>query len=108
MTDPHDRPTALFAAGDQVQLTDAKGRHYTVILTPGEDFHTHRGIVAHDSVIGLPEGSVVKATGGNAFLVLRPLLIDYVLTIAISIAAGAVHAPRRPGDLPQRRRPDRP
>lgn len=81
MTDPHDRPTALFAAGDRVQLTDAKGRHYTVILTPGEDFHTHRGIVAHDSVIGLPEGSVVKATGGNAFLVLRPLLIDYVLSM---------------------------
>jgi len=81
VTDPHDRPTALFAAGDRVQLTDAKGRHYTVILTPGEDFHTHRGIVAHDSVIGLPEGSVVKATGGNAFLVLRPLLIDYVLSM---------------------------
>ncbi|NBQ43358.1 MAG: tRNA (adenine-N1)-methyltransferase [Mycobacteriaceae bacterium] len=71
----------MFAAGDRVQLTDAKGRHYTVILTPGEDFHTHRGIVAHDSVIGLPEGSVVKATGGNAFLVLRPLLIDYVLSM---------------------------
>ena len=81
MTDPHDRSTALFAAGDRVQLTDAKGRHYTMVLTPGEEFHTHRGIVAHDAVIGLPEGSVVTATGGNAFLVLRPLLIDYVLSM---------------------------
>lgn len=81
MTDSHDRSTALFAAGDRVQLTDAKGRHYTMVLTPGEEFHTHRGIVAHDAVIGLPEGSVVTATGGNAFLVLRPLLIDYVLSM---------------------------
>ena len=57
-----------FAAGDRVQLTDAKGRHYTMVLTPGAEFHTHRGIVAHDTVIGLPEGSVVKATGGDDFL----------------------------------------
>jgi tRNA (adenine57-N1/adenine58-N1)-methyltransferase len=62
-------------------LTDAKGRHYTMILKPGGEFHTHRGIVAHDSVIGSPEGSVVKATNGDAFLVLRPLLIDYVMSM---------------------------
>lgn len=64
-----------------MQLTDAKGRHYTMVLTAGAEFHTHRGIVAHDSVIGLPEGSVVKASGGDAFLVLRPLLIDYVMSM---------------------------
>jgi tRNA (adenine57-N1/adenine58-N1)-methyltransferase len=67
--------------GDRVQLTDAKGRHYTMILKAGGEFHTHRGIVAHDSVIGSPEGSVVKATNGDAFLVLRPLLIDYVMSM---------------------------
>jgi len=75
------RKTGPFAAGDRVQLTDAKGRHYTVILKPGGEFHTHRGIVAHDSVLGSPEGSVVKASGGDAFLVLRPLLIDYVMSM---------------------------
>ena len=32
-------------------------------------------------MIGLPEGSVVKSTNGDAFLVLRPLLIDYVLSM---------------------------
>ena len=52
-----------------------------MVLTPGEEFHTHRGVIAHDDVIGLPEGSVVKATAGTAFLVLRPLLIDYVLSM---------------------------
>lgn len=75
------RRTGPFAAGDRVQLTDAKGRHYTMILTPGGEFHTHRGIVAHDSAIGAPEGSVVKATNGDAFLVLRPLLVDYVMSM---------------------------
>lgn len=70
-----------FVVGDRVQLTDPKGRHYTMILTPGGEFHTHRGAIAHDTVIGLPEGSVVKSTNGDAFLVLRPLLIDYVLSM---------------------------
>ena len=75
------RRTGHFAVGDRVQLTDAKGRHYTMILKAGGEFHTHRGIVAHDDVIGSPEGSVVKASGGDAFLVLRPLLIDYVMSM---------------------------
>jgi len=64
-----------------VQLTDAKGRHYTMLLTPGGEFHTHRGIIALDAVIGLPEGSVVKSTSGDQFLVLRPLLVDYVMSM---------------------------
>jgi tRNA (adenine57-N1/adenine58-N1)-methyltransferase len=64
-----------------VQLTDPKGRHYTMVLGPGQEFHTHRGAIAHDTVIGQPEGSVVKSTNGDQFLVLRPLLIDYVLSM---------------------------
>lgn len=79
--DSSPRRTGPFAVGDRVQLTDAKGRHYTMVLKTGGEFHTHRGIVAHDSVIGSPEGSVVKATNGDAFLVLRPLLIDYVMSM---------------------------
>jgi tRNA (adenine57-N1/adenine58-N1)-methyltransferase len=73
--------TGPFAVGDRVQLTDAKGRHYTMLLSPGGEFHTHRGAIAHDEVIGLPEGSVVKSTNGDPFLVLRPLLVDYVMSM---------------------------
>jgi tRNA (adenine57-N1/adenine58-N1)-methyltransferase catalytic subunit len=73
--------TGPFADGDRVQLTDAKGRHYTMVLAPGAEFHTHRGAIAHDTVIGLPEGSVVKSTNGDPFLVLRPLLVDYVMSM---------------------------
>ncbi len=73
--------TGPFVVGDRVQLTDARGRHYTMVLSPGAEFHTHRGAIPHDSVIGQPEGSVVKSTNGDPFLVLRPLLIDYVLSM---------------------------
>ena len=52
-----------------------------MVLKPGGEFHTHRGAIAHDTVIGLPEGSVVKSTNGDQFLVLRPLLIDYVMSM---------------------------
>jgi tRNA (adenine57-N1/adenine58-N1)-methyltransferase len=73
--------TGSFVVGDRVQLTDTKGRHYTVLLKPGGEFHTHRGAIAHDSVIGLLEGSVVKSANGEPFLVLRPLLVDYVMSM---------------------------
>jgi tRNA (adenine57-N1/adenine58-N1)-methyltransferase len=75
------RRSGPFEVGDRVQLTDAKGRHYTMLLTPGAEFHTHRGYVSHDAVIGAPEGSVVKSTSGDQFLVLRPLLVDYVMSM---------------------------
>ncbi|MCH9667163.1 MAG: tRNA (adenine-N1)-methyltransferase [Actinomycetia bacterium] len=74
-------PTGPFVVGDRVQLTDAKGRRYTMLLKPGGEFHTHRGVVAFDDVIGQPEGSVVRSTNGDQFLVLRPLLVDYVMSM---------------------------
>jgi len=73
--------TGPFVAGERVQLTDAKGRHYTMTLTPGSEFHTHRGAIAHDALIGLEQGSVVKSGNGALFLVLRPLLVDYVMSM---------------------------
>jgi tRNA (adenine57-N1/adenine58-N1)-methyltransferase len=70
-----------FQPGDRVQLTDPKGRHYTVVLEPGKEYHTHRGAIPHDNLIGQPEGSVVASVGGTNFLALRPLLPDYVLSM---------------------------
>lgn len=73
--------SGIFQAGDRAQFTDAKGRRYTTVLVPGGDFHTHRGAIPHDEVIGLPDGSVVKSANGDPFLVLRPLLVDYVMSM---------------------------
>jgi tRNA (adenine57-N1/adenine58-N1)-methyltransferase len=73
--------TGPFQPGDSVQLSDPKGRLHTVVLEPGRQFHTHRGAVAHDDLIGAPEGSVVTATSGTPYLALRPLLHDFVLSM---------------------------
>ena len=67
--------------GDRVQLTDTKGKLHTVTLEPGKQFHTHKGAIAHDDLLGQPEGVVVTSTGGVAFLALRPLLSDFVLSM---------------------------
>ncbi|MGA2828237.1 MAG: tRNA (adenine-N1)-methyltransferase [Streptosporangiaceae bacterium] len=68
-----------FRAGDLVQLTDPKGRHHTVVLEPGKSFFTHRGSLSHDDLIGQPDGSVVKSSGGTLYVALRPLLADFTL-----------------------------
>jgi tRNA (adenine57-N1/adenine58-N1)-methyltransferase len=70
-----------FAVGDQVQITDPKGRRHTVVLQPGKQFHTHQGALEHDELIGSPEGVVVTSTGGTPYLAFRPLLADFVLSM---------------------------
>ena len=70
-----------FGEGDRVQLTDSKGRKYTVVLEAGATYHTHRGGLAHDDLIGQPEGSLVTSAVGTSYLALRPLLTDYVLSM---------------------------
>ncbi len=67
--------------GDLVQLTDPKGRHHTITLVPGREFHTHKGALAHDAMIGQPEGVVITTLAGVPYLVLRPLLRDFVLSM---------------------------
>ncbi len=67
--------------GDLVQLTDPKGRMHTIELVAGKEFHTHRGVIPHDDLIGRPEGVVVSSAGGTDYLALRPLLADYVLSM---------------------------
>ena len=76
------QPRGPFTAGDQVQLTDTKGRRHLVVLAPGRSFHTHRGGLAHDDLIGRQEGSVVVSSGGTPYVALRPLLSDYTLSMA--------------------------
>ncbi len=70
-----------FAAGDRIQLTDPKGKLYSFTITPGKEWHTHKGWIVHDELIGLPEGSVVATTAGLKFTAFKPLLADYVLTM---------------------------
>lgn len=64
-----------------MQLTDPKGRLHTITLAPGRQFHTHRGHITHDDLIGAPDGSTVTNTTGVEYLALRPLLSDYVMSM---------------------------
>ncbi|VXB41137.1 tRNA (adenine-N1)-methyltransferase [Frigoribacterium sp. 9N] len=75
------RQSGPFVEGDKVQLTGPKGKMNTIVLTPGAVFHTHRGMIAHDDVVGLPDGSVVPSTTGDEYLALRPLLSDFVMSM---------------------------
>ncbi|WP_051477021.1 tRNA (adenine-N1)-methyltransferase [Arthrobacter sp. Br18] len=70
-----------FRAGERVQLTDEKGRMNTVTLTPGGAFHTHKGFLLHDTLIGEPEGTILPNTTGQLYQALRPLLSDFVLSM---------------------------
>ena len=71
----------VFSTGDRVQLTGPKGRLHTITLEPGKQFHTHRGVLEHDALLGLHDGSVVKASNGDTYLALRPLLSDFVMSM---------------------------
>lgn len=70
-----------FDYGDRVQLTDAKGKIHTITLKAGGEWHTHKGWLVHDLIVGLPQGSVVETTAGLKFLAFKPLLGDYVLSM---------------------------
>jgi len=70
-----------FRAGDRVQLTGPRGRLNTITLEPGKVFHTHKGLIEHDAIIGLPDGSVVANNVGIEHLALRPLLNDFVMSM---------------------------
>jgi tRNA (adenine57-N1/adenine58-N1)-methyltransferase len=73
--------SGFFKAGDRIQLTDPKGKLYSFTITPGKEWHTHKGWIVHDELIGLPEGSVVSTTAGLKFTAFIPLLADYVLSM---------------------------
>lgn len=67
------------APGDLVQLIDSKGRRYQAVLSGGKEFHFHSGIVTHDELIGIPEGSTVRSSRRQSYTVVRPTLAEFVL-----------------------------
>ncbi|HLP22965.1 MAG TPA: tRNA (adenine-N1)-methyltransferase [Microbacteriaceae bacterium] len=70
-----------FREGDRVQLTGPKNKLHTITLESGKVFHSHKGPIAHDDIIGMPDGSVVRNSVGVEYLALRPLLNDFVMSM---------------------------
>jgi tRNA (adenine57-N1/adenine58-N1)-methyltransferase len=69
------------AAGEWVRLTDAKGRRHNICLEAGKQFFTNKGAIAHDDLIGRDEGFSVPSTAGGEYLVFRPLLSEFVVSM---------------------------
>jgi tRNA (adenine57-N1/adenine58-N1)-methyltransferase catalytic subunit len=65
--------------GEQVLLIDQRGKRHLIFLRKSETFHSDRGWIPHDSVIGQPEGSWVRSSMGLRYLALRPTLGEFVL-----------------------------
>jgi tRNA (adenine57-N1/adenine58-N1)-methyltransferase len=70
-----------FKAGDRVQLTDSRGKMYSFFLQPGQQWHSHKGWIYHDDIIGKDEGVVLLSNSGTSYQAFRPLLNDYVLSM---------------------------
>ncbi|MBC7589678.1 MAG: tRNA (adenine-N1)-methyltransferase [Salinibacterium sp.] len=81
MSEGFRRQSGPFRVGDRVQLTGPKGNLNTVTLEAGGSFHSHRGVLSHDVIIGLPDASVVESTNGVEYLAMRPLLTDFVMSM---------------------------
>jgi tRNA (adenine57-N1/adenine58-N1)-methyltransferase len=73
--------TGPLRAGERVTLSDPKGRRHSVLLSAGAVFHTTKGAIGHDDLIGRPEGTVVHSAGGVAYLAFRPLLEEFTVTM---------------------------
>ncbi len=68
-------------AGEWVRLLDTKGRKHNICLEAGKSFHTNRGGMAHDDLIGREEGFTITSTSGGQYLVFRPLLSEFVVSM---------------------------
>ena len=69
------------APGEWVRLVDAKGRRHNICLESGASFHTNRGAINHDDLIGREEGFSVTSSSGGEYLVFRPLLSEFVVSM---------------------------
>ena len=83
MTDHPTYPTTTgpLQEGERVTMSDAKGRRHSVKLRAGGVFHTTKGGIQHDDLIGGPEGVVATSVGGDQFLVFRPLMHDVMVSM---------------------------
>lgn len=68
-----------FQEGDRVRLQDEKGRMVSFTLKSGDTFHTHKGWILHNDVIGKMQGSILITNSGMKYQALTPLYPDFVL-----------------------------
>jgi len=68
-----ENDTVLLIAGDR--------KRYLVRLRAGDRFHTHKGVIEHDALIGHPLGRQVTSHLNHPFVVLRPSIYDLLMNL---------------------------
>ncbi|HEY5731277.1 MAG TPA: tRNA (adenine-N1)-methyltransferase [Anaerolineales bacterium] len=74
-------PSSIARDGDLAQLVGLRHKHFILNLQAGAKFETHRGILLHDDLIGLPWGTQVFSHMGAPFFLLQPSLADLLTNI---------------------------
>ena len=85
-----------FQSGQRVHLVDKKGRQYAFTLKAGDRFQYSGETIPHDDLIGQPDGTMVRLSGGKTMMALMPTLAEYTLKMPS----------RRASPLPQGHRHD--
>jgi len=71
-------PTQKIKEGDYVLLYLSRRKTYLVKVEKGKTFHTHKGFIKFDDIIGKEYGSRVLSNLAIEFAALKPLLRDYI------------------------------
>lgn len=72
-------PNKTIAEGDLVLLLLDPRRTYMVKVETGKTFHTHKGYVKMDDLLGKEFGSIFQSSLGAPFTALKPTLSDYIM-----------------------------
>ena len=67
--------------GEWVRLVDQKGRKHNFELVAGKRFFSNKGHLDHDDMIGRDEGFTLTSSAGGQYLVFRPLLNEFVVSM---------------------------
>lgn len=65
--------------GDLIELVSPTNKKIITRLQPGDQIHTHRGVLFHDQLIGIAWGSEVTSHSGSAYIIIKPSLHDLLL-----------------------------
>jgi tRNA (adenine57-N1/adenine58-N1)-methyltransferase len=71
--------TQKIAEGDYILLYLTQRKTYLIKVEAGKSFHTHKGFIKFDELIRKDYGSSIQSSLGVKFVVLKPLLRDYVM-----------------------------
>jgi tRNA (adenine57-N1/adenine58-N1)-methyltransferase catalytic subunit len=72
-------PNQTISEGDYVLIYLDARRTYMIKMQAGQTFHTHKGYLKLDELIGKPYGEPIKSSLGIYFTTLKPALTDYIM-----------------------------